>query len=194
MPAIADQVSSLEFDHANALAQIESLTAEIEALTSAHSNLSAQHDAVLAENDALNKYADEIRTMVESVATGALKMLHAARAPIIPVTADKPVAAAIAGDSGDEQPAARPTLVPATPWPTRALDAVEAAVRSAPVTVESAVDRMLHHSAASSGPPITKIRAPEDMTMIVEHTSEGLPMFLRRGTVFDDMARARLAT
>lgn len=263
MPAIGDQVASLEHDHADALAQIDMLNAKNAALLSANSALSS-------ENAALNKYADEIKAMVESVATGALHMLQAARAPITAavekvvtevetevksaasnaldfvvavkkaalanvdgkltavqldaVNAKQPpsieqqavIADILHADSGDEQP-----LVPAA---SSRADQVEhisnlagtttdgallapdlsggidrtaqpfwkntaAEVESKIAEIPEAVERILHHSSASSAPPVTSIRAPVDMTMIVEHDGEGLPMFLRRGTAFEAMTR-----
>lgn len=214
MAAIADQVTSLENDHANALAQIQTLTAQLGAMTSAHAALTTTHAATLAENDGLNKYADEIRAMVEGVATSALNMLKAARSPVVPAVA-VPVATAAELEAATQQTAvaAEPVTLPASPpiapeapatitpvppaapmWTTAVLEKVEAAASDLKADVENipaAVDRMLHHSSA---PPVTKISAPVDMTMIVEHDDGGLPIFLRRGTVFDDLARARLAT
>jgi hypothetical protein len=115
---------------------------------------------------------------------------------------------AVSGDSGDEQPTpiiepapplapvAEPPVSAATPVPPAApmwrtaperiaaaavadFKAVEAEIAAVP----EAVNRMLHHSSASS----TAIRAPVDLTMHVEHNDEGLPMFLRRGTTFEAM-------
>lgn len=220
MAAIADQVTSLENDHADALAKIDSLIASLAAVASANTSLTA-------ENAALNKYADEIKAMVESVAGSALKMLQAARAPIVAevekIAADvvaevKPLVLDVAGflgdapalapaaepaivqtDSGDEQPAQAATPVPpaAPMWINRVpedIAAVAAKAEAAIADIPDAVERMLHHSSASSAPPVTQIRAPVDMTMIVEHDGDGLPLFLRRGTTFDVLARARLAT
>lgn len=214
MAAIADQVTSLENDHAVALAQIQTLTAQLGAVTSAHAALTTTHAATLAENDGLNKYADEIRAMVEGVATSALNMLKAARSPvavaeplpIMPATTlnlttpalalgAEPVVLPASPPIAPEAPATITPVPPAAPmWVNNVLEKVEAAASDLKADVENipaAVDRMLHHSSA---PPVTKISAPVDMTMIVEHDDGGLPMFLRRGTVFDDLARARLAT
>lgn len=247
MPAIGDQVATLEHDHTEALAKIDSLVASNAALVQRLQSLTD-------ENAALNKYADEIKAMVESVASGALKMLQAARAPIIPtspvvrardltdkqlgdhvadvaigagilltpgeksdvVSAVKQVNAvipqsapatpeeldeqdagnanAIASDSGDEH---RPPVAP----PANIFDTVKSettgdlkAIEAKIADIPDAVERMLHHSSASSAPPVTAIRMPVDMTMIVEHDAGGLPMFLRRGTTFDMLARARFDT
>lgn len=249
MPAIGDQVASLEHDYTAALAKIDSLLAENAAIKAAHA-------AVTADNAALNKYADEIKAMVESVANGALKMLEAAQFPIVAavekevvkvvaevkteatrlfdpppsITGALPLAPVIdeinaaalvaidprwrnadgsqiaaAGDSGDEQPEPvpqpEPPAAPISEPPAQtgaaespfasigaAISKEAARVEAEIAAVPDAVNRMLHHS---SGSPTT-IRRPVDMTMHVDHDEEGLPMFLRRGTAFDTMAREQL--
>lgn len=266
MPAIGDQVASLEHDHADALAKIDSLTAANAALTNLLNSLTT-------ENAALHKYADEIKAMVESVAGSALKMLQAAQAPIAVVkvaetaVADVEKAAAegadaltqkvtairlaaaehvanlagttvegailppppnfggmdrasspywkntVAGDSGDEQPTrvspppslsgqmpqfyddhAAPVVPPHNGFTQTEAESIGAAatkwgrgIAADLAAVPEAVERMLHHSSASS----TQIRRPVDLTMHVDHTDEGLPMFLRKGTAFDALARTR---
>jgi chromosome segregation ATPase len=245
MPAIGDQVASLEHDHAEALARIDSLVASNAALTSANAALTNEaiakidsltaskealesaNAALTSENAALNKYADEIKAMVESVASGALKMLQAARAPIMAEVAKvaaeiKPLVLDVTGFLGD----ITEEHLPATPEEIDEQDAGNAnalssgdsgdehhppvvdiyrpiadKIRAEATTIEAkiadipdAVERMLHHSSASSAPPVTALRMPVDMTMIVEHDAGGLPMFLRRGTTFDALARARFDT
>lgn len=236
MPAIGDQVATLETDHAAALAQIDSLTAANAALTSANADLQKQ----LANAGA---FTDEIKVMANAVATAALGLVTFSRtspfaAPVL--AASKPFAPPpsvtgatrlapvvdainaeiLTADSGDAQPGLPPAAAPITsaapmtavrvtdmawlgPVVTGEAEKIETATTGIFETVETeavngfkaveakieeipaAVDRMLHHSSAAS----TVIRAPVDLTMHVDHDEGGLPIFLRRGTTFDALAR-----
>jgi hypothetical protein len=215
MPAIADQVTGLEHNYVAALGQIDSLLSTNTALNALIASLNADKAGLEAQLADLNKHVDDVKAMVENVATGALTMLKTVRAKaettakavvtegakvtaevektvsngigaalgLVPEAAAPPIAPVVAepvaGDSGDEQPVKAAVMPANTLVPAQAPTLVQ--------KVESAVDRMLHHS---SGSP-AHIMRPVDMTMHVEH-DDGLPIFLRRGTVFQRGNQATL--
>lgn len=219
MPAIADQVTSLENDHAAALATIDQLNSKNSALTDALAAMTTAKTAVEAQLADMAKHVDDVKAMVENVANGALSMLKsiAAKAETTAKSAvaegakvttevERAVTTGIGAALGLAPEAPAPVLATATTLPTpspvagvtvvplasgatlgEALAAVAnivppAAPESKPTLVtqvESAVDRMLHHSSG-----VAAHITPEDLTLHVDHDDGGLPIFLRRGTVF----------
>ena len=199
MPAIADQVASLEHDHSDALAKIDALNATNAALTDAVNAITAEKAALEARVAELSMRNDGMIAMAEKVASSALDMLTTARLPagtpaevipfapkqktvttasvapsvgladvliteemLKPEPARQAVAQAIANDTV-------PRAVPSTPPKPAAVPIIE------PM---SAVDRIKRHFL----PAVTLMRRPVDLTMRVD--PGGLPMFLRRDTVF----------
>jgi hypothetical protein len=81
MPAIADQVTKLEHDHDDALANIDTLKAANAALTDALNAVTAEKAALEAKVGELSEYADGLIAMADGVANSALNMLKAARLP-----------------------------------------------------------------------------------------------------------------
>jgi hypothetical protein len=212
MPAIANLVATLENDHAEAMAKAELLTAANEALIEKINTIASEKAALEARVAELTEHNDALITMAEGVANNALNMLKATRLPkgtpaaVIPyapkTATDRLQAASIANDhatdnpidataaqnpgaSGDENrihliAAADPPLIPAPPsW----------AEPTAPSVAEfptSAMDRIKRHLL----PALTLTRRPVDLSTPARHGPGGLPMFLRRDTVFARMADA----
>jgi hypothetical protein len=212
MPAIGDQVASLELDHVNALAQIAALTARVADLTAQLTHASAFTESIknLAGEAAsaalalvtastsspfiaaVEKDAQTTMAFVEN--EGAKVESLFTTAPAAPITPAPPNPAptgqpVLQTDSGDEQPHATPLPaaqpIAAKPSPLAHLEAVATAIENKVAAIPDAVERMLHHSSGTS----TAIRAPVDLTMHVEHDDGGLPIFLRRGTAFEAMTR-----
>jgi hypothetical protein len=194
MPAIADLVASLEHDHAHALAKIEALNAANAALAEAINALTTEKAALEAKIAELGAHTDGMIAMVENVANGALDMLKAARLPsdtpaaVIPF-APKPktvTAASVAPSVGLADVLITEEML--KPEPARVNDTAPRTVPSrapkpaaAPIIAPaSAVDRFKQHFL----PALTLMRRPVDQTMHVKHDPGGLPMFLRRDTVF----------
>jgi hypothetical protein len=218
MPTIADQVASLEHDHNDALAKIDALNATNAALMDALSAITAEKAALEARIAELSMRNDGMVAMVEKVASSALDMLKAARLPagtpaeVIPFApklktvnpasvapsvgfadvliteemlgpepAGRAVAQAIANDTVvlpailASASLTVPRLVPSRPPKPAAVPIIE------PM---SAVDRIKRHFL----PAVTLMRRPIDLTMRVKDDPPGLPMFLRRDTVFARVA------
>jgi hypothetical protein len=193
MPAIADQVAALEHDHNDALAKLDELDAANTALIEAINTITAEKAALAAQNDRL-------MAMVESVGNTALEMLKAARLPagtpaeVIPF-APKPrafTAAPLAPSPGlaevlitEEMLRPEPAwqaVAQATPSGTapRAAPSWPPKPATAPIIEPaSAVDIVKRRLL----PALALMRRPVE-TPRVKQESTGLPMFLRRDTVF----------
>jgi hypothetical protein len=188
MPAIADQVAALEHDHCDALAKIDALNATNATLTDALKAITAERDALEAKVAELSTRTDGMIAMVEKVASSALDMLKAARLPagtpaeVIPfapklktvITASVAPSVGLADVITTEEmlkPEPVPRAVPSRPPKPAAAPIIEPA---------SAVDLVKRHLL----PALTLMRRPLDLTTRVKHDPIGLPMFLRRDTVF----------
>jgi hypothetical protein len=194
MPAIADQVAALESDHADALAKLDVLNAANAALIEAINTITAEKAALAAHNDSL-------MAMVESVGNSALEMLKAARLPagtpaeVIPF-APKPktvTTASVAPSVGlADVLITEEMLRPEPAWQAvaqaMASDTVPRAVPSWPpkpatapiIEPASAVDLVKRRLL----PALSLMRRPVDLTTRAKDDPAGLPMFLRRDTVF----------
>ena len=185
MPAIADQVAALEHDHDDALAMIDTLTAANAALMDALNAAAAEKAALEAKLAELRLQADAVAMMAEKFANSALDVLKAARLPastpveVIPF-APRPKALVAASDPPGAEAivqvlandAAPPTAPAMSPEPDGA-PMIESAT-----AVELIKRRLL--------PALTLMRRPVEQPTRVRHDPSpiGLPMFLRRDTVF----------
>lgn len=77
--SIADQVDTLEHDHAAALAQIDALNAANAALASANASLQRDNVGLQLEVNDMKHYVDDTRAMAEQIAQSAYDMLRASR-------------------------------------------------------------------------------------------------------------------
>jgi hypothetical protein len=200
MPAIADQVAALEHDHDDALAMIDTLTAANAALLDALNAVTAEKAALEAQLTELRLQADAMTAMVEKFANSALDMLKAARLPAgtpaeVIAYAPRPKTLATTAappsfglaDVLDTQmlkpapapapampaaPVAREQLIPTPPEPRRS-PIVE------PVSAVELVKRRLL-------PVLTLTRRPVPLPAPAkpDPSPNGLPLFLRRDTVF----------
>lgn len=146
MPAIADQVATMEHDHAAALAQIDELTSSLAAVKAALSSAVNENLTLRDQNQDLTAFANETRATVETLALGTMELLRASRRPVGGVAAATvlPFAAKPKLDRvfSDELLAKASTLLakastlPET-WPGGVQTATEAAVAArVPVSVE----------------------------------------------------------
>lgn len=199
MPAIADLVANLEHDHDDALAKIDALNAANAALIEAINAITVEKAALEARVTELSTRNDGMIAMAEKVASSALDMLNAARLPagtpaeVIPF-APKPkvltTTASVAPTVGLADVLITEEMLKSEPAPQAVAQATAnatgpRAVPSRPVPTAapiieptSAVDRIKRHFL----PSLTLMRRPVDPAMRVD--AGGLPMFLRRDTVF----------
>jgi hypothetical protein len=203
MSAIADQVATLEHDHGDALAKIDNLSATNAALTDALNAITAEKALLEARVAELSMRNDGMIAMAEKVASSALDMLNAARLPagtpaeVIPFAPKlKTVSAASVAPSVSLADVLEEMLRPEParqafahaeandtgPWPVPSSPSKPAAVPIIEPT--SAIDRIKRHFL----PAVTLMRRPVDSAMRVD--PGGLPMFLRRDTVFAHTADA----
>jgi hypothetical protein len=196
MPTISDQVAALEYDHADALAKIESQNRSLETLTLSLAAMTKEKLALEARIVEYQKHEEETIAAVEVLANASLDMLRIAQRPagmpaeVIPYAPKlKTVTAASMAPSVGladvlemlEPEPARQAVAQAT-----ANDTVPRAAPSWPpkpaavpiIEPMSAVDRIKRHFL----PAVTLMRQPVDSAMRVD--PGGLPMFLRRDTVF----------
>jgi hypothetical protein len=187
MPAIADQVAALELDHADALAKIDALTASNAALTDAINAITTEKAALEARVAELSTRTNGMIAMAEKVASSALDMLTAARLPagtpveVIPF-APRPriVTAAASVEMLNPEPARQAVAKAIAP-------SISPEPAAAPIKEpETAVDLVKRHLL----PALALMRRPVDPPMRATHDPAGLPMFLRRDTVFARMADA----
>ena len=82
MPAIAEQVATIEHDLQEALAKINSLTAERETLKKALAATTVEKSELEAKQDDMQSLVDETREMVDRLANMSLDMLRSSRRPI----------------------------------------------------------------------------------------------------------------
>lgn len=195
MTAIADQVAKLEHDHSDALAKIDALNATNAALTDALNSITAEKALLEARVAELSMRNDGMIAMAEKVASSTLDMLNAARLPagtpaeVIPFAPKlKTVSAASVAPSVSlaavleemlkpepaRQAVAQAEANDTRPWPALLRPPKPAAVAISEST--SGVDRIKRHF------PVMLMRRPSDSAMRVD--PGGLPMFLRRDTVF----------
>ena len=79
MPAIADQVATIEHDLEDALARVDTLTAEKDALSEKLGAISRDKQDLEAKQDDMQSLVDETRELANHLANAALKLLHASR-------------------------------------------------------------------------------------------------------------------
>jgi hypothetical protein len=79
MPAIAEQVATIEHDLQEALAKVESLAAEKEALTNALTVMTSEKSDLEAKHNDMQALVDETREMVDRLANMSLTMLRSSR-------------------------------------------------------------------------------------------------------------------
>jgi uncharacterized protein YhaN len=79
MPAIAEQVATIEHDLQEALAKIDSLTAERETLKKALAATTVEKSELEAKQDDMQSLVDETREMVDRLANMSLTMLRTSR-------------------------------------------------------------------------------------------------------------------
>jgi hypothetical protein len=79
MPAISEQVASIEHDLQEALAKIESLEAEKVALTKALTAMTVEKSDLEAKQNDMQSLVDETREMVDRLAGMSLTMLRTSR-------------------------------------------------------------------------------------------------------------------
>jgi uncharacterized protein YhaN len=79
MPAIAEQVATIEHDLQEALAKVDSLTAEKEALTKALTAMTSEKSDLEAKHSDMQSLVDETREMVDKLAGMSLTMLRSSR-------------------------------------------------------------------------------------------------------------------
>jgi hypothetical protein len=187
MSAIADQVAALEHDHSDALAKIDALNATNAALTDALNAITAEKALLEARVAELGIRNDGMIAMAEKVASSALDMLNAARLPagtpaeVIPFAPKlKTVSAASVAPSVDLADVLQEMLKPEP-----ALQAVAQAMANdtVPPLVPSRPPKPAAVAISESTSAVDRImRRPIDSAMRVD--PGGLPMFLRRDTVF----------
>jgi uncharacterized protein YhaN len=79
MPAIAEQVATIEHDLQEALAKVDSLTAEKEALRKALAAVSVEKSDLEAKQNDMQSLVDDTREMVDRLANMSLTMLRTSR-------------------------------------------------------------------------------------------------------------------
>jgi hypothetical protein len=79
MPAIAEQVATIEQDLQDALAKVDSLTAEKEALSKALTAMTVEKSDLEAKQNDMQSLVDETREMVDKLAGMSLTMLRTSR-------------------------------------------------------------------------------------------------------------------
>ena len=104
MPAIADQVATIEHDLQEALAKINSLTAEKEVLRKALNSVTVEKSDLEAKHGDMQSLVNETREMVDKLANMSLTMLRSSRRPIA-----SPKDAASYGAAEAKHPAIEPT-------------------------------------------------------------------------------------
>ena len=82
MPAIAEQVATIEHDLQEALAKIDSLTEERDTLKKALAATTVEKSELVAKQDDMQSLVDETREMVDRLANMSLNMLRSSRRPI----------------------------------------------------------------------------------------------------------------
>lgn len=206
MPAIADQVASLENDLAAALKQIDRLTTNNEELTQSLAAMSTAKLALEAQAVDLKQHDEETRAAAEGLANAALDMLRISQrppgmpaevikfapkltgpAPSASATAlEQAVAAAIvdppapsavvAGDSGDEQSTTQRPIAE----PAALFATIPEPLAEPPLMGNDAMSRI--QPTARVLPPISFVREPTGPMLVRDNGP--LPMFLQRDTVF----------
>jgi hypothetical protein len=199
--ALLDMVNSLKADKAAMQTQLDTLNTHVKSVNDMVENVAkgaltmlqtvraqAEAGAKVVVADAAS-LAAKVEAKVSAGIADAIGLLPETAAPPVAPAAPAPVVhdATLTTDSGDEQPA-KTALPPAIGLMPAAPPAPPAAKPTVIEKIETAVDRMLHHSSGSQ----TQIRRPVDLTMHVDHDDGGLPIFLRRGTVFQRGDQATL--
>ncbi|SHH20642.1 DUF4200 domain-containing protein [Bradyrhizobium erythrophlei] len=208
MPAIADQVATLEDDHATAMASIDAQNATIEKLKLSLAAMTKEKLALEARVAEYQKHKDETIAAVEALASSTLDMLRTVQRPagmpaaVVPFAPKGKTATGlpiVASAGFDDVLITEDMLKPEPPQPSVAavgthlgdeIDTRILATDRAPVVTAprpgptSAVDRIKRHFL----PALTSTRRPGDSAMRVDPGE--LPMFLRRDTVFARTADA----
>lgn len=189
MPSIADQVETLEHDHAAALAKLDALQSANAALMSANTALQAENTALQASVEDMKQYVADTRAMADSLAQSALDMLRASRRPVgtpaeviqfapknietsTTLTREQIEAAITQHDSGDEQAK------------TDEQDAGNANALAEPPTPISVTDTLAirpQFNVVSTLRPVNEL--PRTIT-VANHVND-LPIFLQRDTPFE---------
>jgi hypothetical protein len=197
MPTISDQVAALEYDHADALAQIESQNRSLETLTLSLAAMTKEKLALEARIVEYQKHEEETIAAVEVLANASLDMLRIAQRPagmpaeVVPF-APKPKTVATASMAPSvgladveemlmPEPARQAVAATANDTAPRAVPSWPPKPAAAPIIEPaSAVDLVKRRLL----PALSLMRRPVDLTMRVEDDPPGLPIFLRRDTVF----------
>ncbi|CCE05803.1 hypothetical protein BRAS3843_1480034 [Bradyrhizobium sp. STM 3843] len=168
MPAIAEQVASIEHDLSEALAKIESLEAEKVALTKALAAVTAEKDDLEVRQSDMQLLVDDTREVTDKIANMALTMLRTSRRPVAGP-------ASTAGDiaSGGDRAATEPSgeieaEVPLNPALTGRNDGMRRIIQEATAS-DRLRSRLLMETAVAS----IEARAPRGTL------PEGMPMFLQ---------------
>jgi hypothetical protein len=173
MPAIAEQVATIEHDLQKALARIDSLTEERDTLRKALVATTVEKSELEAKQDDMQSLVDETREMVDRLANMSLNMLRSSRRPIA-----SPKEAAGYSATAAKQPAIEPTgEAEATTRPRPDLTGENIGLRRiAPAEQsETAVERLRAHVLLdTSAPAALEMRSPP------AKLPDGMPMFLQR--------------
>ena len=155
MPAIADQVATIEHDLEDALARVDTLTAEKDALSEKLSAISRDKQDLEAKQDDMQSLVDETRELANHLANAALKLLHASRRQVGAPQVNAGNSNARVGENGSAE------LL------TKLLAAVSAAVE--PVKPDACPN-----SSPSAAAPVAD-RQPEQTTAPPASTAAALP-------------------
>jgi len=167
MPAISEQVASMEHDLNVALAKVESLEAEKALLTKALNAVTAEKSELEAKQNDMQSLVDDTRQLTDRIASMALDMLRTSRRPVA-----APESLAHDSGSGRDRAAFDPLdEIEAETPPNLDLTSENLGMRR--VAEGTAVDRLRSHLLMETAVAAIEARAPRGSL------PESMPMFLQ---------------
>ena len=169
MPAIADQVATIEQDLQEALAKVDSLTAEKEALAKALTAVTVEKSELEAKYNNQQSIVDETREMVDKLANMSLAMLRTSRRKAAPQLNDSDSGSK---DDGAQSESTEQTDAAMRPGPD--FTGQSTGLKRASPSEGTAADRLRAHLLLETAAGALERRSPR-----VE-LHDGMPKFLQQ--------------
>jgi hypothetical protein len=170
MPAIAEQVATIEHDLQEALAKVDSLTAEKEVLRKALAAVTVEKSDLEAKQNDMQSLVDDTREMVDRLANMSLTMLRKSRRPVATPESN---ADALAGGKSDASNPSEETAAAAHPNPDLTGQNIGLRRISASEPEKTASERLRAGLLLDTAAGALDVRAPR------AKLPEGMPMFLQ---------------
>jgi hypothetical protein len=168
MPAIAEQVATIEHDLQEALAKVDSLTAEKEALRKALVAMTVEKGDLEARQNDMQSLVDDTREMADRLANISLSMLRKSRRPIA-----TPESSALADGKNDASKPSEEIAAATHPGPELTGQYIGLRRASPSEPERTASDRLRSHLLLDTAAEALDIRAP------AAKLPDGMPMFLQ---------------